>query len=135
MHEFEQKFNVHKRKTIWFNKSYRLLTILLVLNSHTSSNSQHYFLNHTGSGADAVWLLIVTARQRRVIFFDFTLWCSSGQFSTAMDISAFYWSGIKKTIAIQLTCEAFLLWLFIHHRFELHHTVYICILSHASSLP
>jgi hypothetical protein len=34
MHEFEQKFSVRKCKTIKLNESYRLVTTVLVLNSH-----------------------------------------------------------------------------------------------------
>jgi hypothetical protein len=64
----EQKFNVRKCKTMRLDESYRLVTTVLVLNSHCGK-TLNIFLTTIAAG-----FLFLSLRR------------GSGQFSTAMDI-------------------------------------------------
>jgi hypothetical protein len=90
MHESEQKFSVRKCKTMKLNESYRLVTSVLILSSHSrkihniflttiaaTARSRHSYFWARG-GSVAVGFLFLSPRR------------GSGQFLTAMDISVPY---------------------------------------------
>jgi hypothetical protein len=83
IHESERKFSVRKYKTIKLNESYRLVTTVLVLNSHNRKIHSIFLITI------AVGFLFLS--RRRVSFFLLPSRRGSGQFSTAMDISDNYY--------------------------------------------